>query len=539
MTKKLTLDFIKSEFVKEGYSVLSDTYTNSATPIHYLCPKGHTYKVSWNKWKQGRRCPYCSDNGRVRIVDINSIRRAMAKEGYTLLTDTYINSYTKLDYICPNGHKYSTSWDAWKSKGIRCGKCSGNSKKTLNEISIAFLNEKYTLLSTNYINAKQQLNYICPKKHKGSMTWSSWKSGIRCPVCSGKNKHSLDFIKNNFELEKYLLGSGSYYNGKQKLTYTCDNGHKNSMCWNNWQQGQRCPTCGGKQISRAEKDLVAELKKLGLNLVENDRNIITPYELDVFIPEYSLAIEYCGLYWHSELVGKTRNYHINKLNMCKKLGIRLITVFEDEWIVNKEIVLSRLKTILGMSNKNIYARKCVIEVITARQAKEFCNNNHLQGYGAGSSVKLGAFFNNKLVAVMTFSKFSIAKGATKKESGKWELHRFCSRLGYRIVGGASKLLRYFERNFEWAEIISYADLRWSDGNLYNKLLFEFDHNTKPNYWYFKSNIKRLHRFSLRKLPNEPSNVSEWQLRQNDGWNRIWDCGNLKFSKKLETLNGNN
>jgi len=122
------------------------------------------------------------------------------------------------------------------------------------------------------------------------------------------------------------------------------------------------------------------------------------------IPSKKLAIEYCGLYWHSESMGKNRNYHIKKLNMCTDKGYRLITIFEDEWVNKRNITESRLMNVLGINkSKRIYARKCVVKEISATQARMFCEQNHLQGY-TGSNIKIGAYYNTELVAVMYFFK---------------------------------------------------------------------------------------------------------------------------------------
>jgi len=129
---------------------------------------------------------------------------------------------------------------------------------------------------------------------------------------------------------------------------------------------------------------------------------------------------------------------------------------------------------------------------------------------------------------MTFSHGNISKGSKKTEY-VWELSRFCIKIGYHIPGISGKLLSYFKKNFKWKEIFSYADRRWSDGDVYYKLGFNLNSITKPNYWYTKDGTKRIHRFNLRKKEEEPSNIPEWVLRLQEGYYRIWDCGNLKFS----------
>ena len=132
---------------------------------------------------------------------------------------------------------------------------------------------------------------------------------------------------------------------------------------------------------------------------------------------------------------------------------------------------------------------------------------------------------------MTFSKQSISKGAYNVTDLEWELHRFCCRKNCLVVGIASRLLKYFENNYICKDLITFADLRWSAGDLYNKLGFTFEYKTKPSYWYFK-NKKRLHRFALRKTFNDPVNKTEIEIRKEEGWNRIWDCGNLKYEMEV-------
>jgi len=153
------------------------------------------------------------------------------------------------------------------------------------------------------------------------------------------------------------------------------------------------------------------------------------------------------------------------------------------------------------------------------------NVYHLQGEDK-SVIKLGAFYNEELISVMTFSHGSISRKKLNFED-LWELSRFCSNSNYHIPGIASKLLTYFKRNFQWYKIFSYADRRWSQGELYYKLGFKLDSVTKPNYSYVKNNT-RIHRFSLRKKYNEPKDIPEWVLRQKEGYYRIWDCGHYKF-----------
>ncbi len=290
-----------------------------------------------------------------------------------------------------------------------------------------------------------------------------------------------------------------------------------------------CPKCFPSNISNFEKEIIEYLNDLNIkNLLFNNREIIKPKEIDIYIPDKKLAIECNGLYWHSEKHGIGLNYHLSKTNECEKQGIQLIHIFEDEWLFKQDIVKSRLKQILKLNlTQRIHARKCQIKEIDSNLKNNFLERFHIQGKD-NSIVKLGAFYNDELVSVMTFAHGNISKGS-KSIDGVWELNRFVTNNNYHIPGIASKLLKYFELNYSWNKIFSYADRRWSQGNLYQKLKFQFDSYTQPNYWYIKQN-KRIHRFNLRKKINESKDIPEWILRQNEGYYRIWDCGNLKYTK---------
>ena len=298
--------------------------------------------------------------------------------------------------------------------------------------------------------------------------------------------------------------------------------------YSNIQQGCGfCSVCYPKHCSVAEQEIKKFIKSLGFETIENSKKLIPPYELDIYISEKKFAIEYNGLYWHSENQGKDKFYHLKKLELCLEKNITLIQIFEDEWLHKKDIVKNRLKQLLKVSNaERIHARLCKIKEIANDIKNKFLNCYHLQGQDT-SSIRLGAFYSDKLVSVMTFSRGSIAKGA-KITNNFWELNRFCICYNYHIPGIASKLLKHFQRNYEWINIYSYADRRWSTGNVYNVLGFKEIHCTLPNYWYVKGNI-RLHRYGLRKRPNESKDIPEWILRTNEGYSRIWDCGVIKFN----------
>ena len=299
-------------------------------------------------------------------------------------------------------------------------------------------------------------------------------------------------------------------------------------------QHKHCEKCFPKlpkTKSDQELEVVDFLKSLNLNIVQADRNILKPLELDVYIPEKNFAIEYDGLYWHNDNY-KPKNYHLNKTIACEENKIKLVHIFENEWILKKDIVCDRLKNILGIYDKVIFARKCIIKEVSSNESREFQETNHLQG-AVNSKISLGLYFENQLVSLMTFSKCRFDK------KHEWEMLRFCSKLGYHIPGAAGKLLKYFERNYKPKSLVTYADRRWSQGKLYNTLGFNLLHKSPPNYFYFstKQNKYQLYsrvKFQKHKLKNIllnfDSSKSEVQNMKDNGYLRIFDCGNLVFEK---------
>lgn len=275
-----------------------------------------------------------------------------------------------------------------------------------------------------------------------------------------------------------------------------------------------------------EKELVDFLMSLNLNIVEGDRTILNGKEIDVYLPDFNIGIEFNGLYWHSEKY-VDKDYHLNKTNMCESKGIHLIHIFEDEWVKNKDIVKSRLINLFKLNEGRVYGRKCIIKDVSTKDKTKFLNDNHIQGT-IGSKVNLGLYYNEELVSIMTFGKGRVVMNGIKNE---WELLRFCNKINHSVIGGASKLFKHFLKNHNPIQIISYADRRWSQGNLYNQLGFDKTHYSTPNYFYV-INSKREHRFKYRKnlLVQEgfDANKTEREIMYDRKIYRIYDCGNLVY-----------
>jgi G:T-mismatch repair DNA endonuclease (very short patch repair protein) len=279
-------------------------------------------------------------------------------------------------------------------------------------------------------------------------------------------------------------------------------------------------------VSAFEIEVADFLTQNGIRYEQNNRTIISPKELDFFLPDYDIAIECCGIYWHSELsAGRTSQYHYEKFKQCKEKNIQLITIFDDEWNDKREIVMSMLRNKL-LTNSKLFARNCKIVSLTKSEAEVFINKHHVQGYTSGS-VRIGLQHQGSTVAVMTFGKSRFNK------KYEWELLRFCSNAV--VVGGAGKLLSYFVGNFKPKNIVSYSDNRWFTGTVYDKLGFT-EKSTTVGYFYTDYN-KRYNRLAFQKykLVSEGFNamLSEWEIMQQRKFDRIWDCGQVCWELEIK------
>ena len=403
---------------------------------------------------------------------------------------------------------------------------------------------RYDYSKLEYINNKTKVCIICPDHGEFWQIPSDHLNGKGCPQCAGNVRYDKDTFVEKAKIihnDRYDYSKVQYVNAHTKVCIICTEHGEFWQTPNNHLNGNGCPLCKNRKIGDVLRDTVEgfieksdELNEITdclkiLSPQQRNREILRDREIDVYIPSLKLGIEYNGLRWHSEKFGKNKNYHINKLIECNKQGIRLIQIFEDEWVNHREICESKLKQICGLNtNPKIFARKCEIREIPKKtEVYEFLDKNHIQGR-AGFTIALGAYYNNELVGVMTFKK---------EKEGYWDLNRFATDINHQCVGIGGKLFKYFTRNYPFSEIKSFADRRWTTdptNNLYTKLGFEFDSFVPPSYWYYKDGeIARFHKFGFRKqhLHKQyglPLTMTEREMVETLGYTRIWDCGLIKY-----------
>lgn len=258
-------------------------------------------------------------------------------------------------------------------------------------------------------------------------------------------------------------------------------------------------------------------------IIVNKKGLISPYELDFYFPNKNVAIEVNGNFYHSTLGGKGKNYHLTKTEMCDEKGVRLIHIFEYEWNEKQDICKSIISSALGAYKQRIYARDCEIKEVDSKEAKDFLNENHIQG-NVNSSYRLGLYYNNELVQLITIGK-------SRFKQGEVELLRMCTKKYTQVIGGFSKLMKHQP----YTSIISFVDLAKFSGSAYKSIGFSIVSQTKPSYVYFNQNYGVISRYQaqkkrLSKLLGDRYDDSKTEI-ENMLENRflmIYDCGTMKL-----------
>jgi G:T-mismatch repair DNA endonuclease (very short patch repair protein) len=473
---------------------------------------------------------------RKRKYTVESIRSILAEYEYILLSSEVYNKDKKILVRCKNKHENRIYISNFVKHGHRCIDCSGGRKYTIEGVKTAVELEGYTLLSEVYKRANDKLALICPSGHTYKVTWAKFNiRGDRCSTCSGNRTLTIQDAEERFSDAGYKLLSNEYTYCVDPLEFECDKGHSHSMSLNNLRKGQGCGACYVEEnTSKSELHLRECLINVGTKAIYNDRKEIKPYELDIYFPEKKVAVEYCGLYWHSESAGKSKRYHYDKMIKCRERGIRLITVFEDEFIEREQVVVSRIKNALGECSRKVFARKCSVSVLQSKTAREFLKKYHLQG-PSPSKFYIGLFFKEELVGVMSGGVLT-RKHVTSKNT--IELKRMAFLPGISVVGGASKMFKLFmaeATNLGAQEIRSYCDMRYGNYSnaVYTKLGFVLAYETKTTPHYVRHQ-KRYRNYSLRKTPEErETGKTEYELRLRQGYHRIWDCGHRTYIKEIK------
>ena len=472
------------------------------------------FEISYNKKNQrfcNKHCSNSCNTTKDKIRKSQNITFDKKYGGHPMTTDN-----VKKNFQSAMESKY----------GVKHALQNSNILKTMKSTKI----ERYG--DENYNNEEKRKQTCLQRYDVDNIRKCEWYKPI---LADHRRNNHYEYLLNYFKEGKLtLLTTPQDYNGiwsGDKYEFCCDD------CNNRFVRplysiaSIECDVCNPSPRYKEENSLHTFLLETCNDLIIERRNriILKGQELDFLIHKKRLAIEYNGLYWHSESRGKNKIYHLNKTVRSLTMGYNLIHIFDYEWNTKQEIVKSIIRSKIGEKVELLYARNFKVKQVESNISNSFLINNHIQGKD-NAPIRYGLFNkHDELMSLMTFRKSRFDK------SVEYELSRFCNILNVSITGGASKLYSHFVKNHNPNSVISYSDRRYFDGNLYNVLGFDFINNTAPGFHFVSPDYKTLYNWQQfqkhmlkDKLTGFDPNLTAWENMKNHGFDRIWDCGNSKW-----------
>lgn len=543
----------------------SEIAAGSETKRWWICDKGHSFEQTpYARTRSGHNCPYCAGRKALRgFNDLETVFPEIAKlwdysrNGKKTPQNVPHGHDTKVWWICDKGHSHQqTVYEKTGKIKKGCPICAGKkTEKGFNDLATTrpeYLEywsfEKNKDISPYELTASSNKTvwWKCKVGHDferspNAMSKSSGAKIVECPYCS--NKVALKGFNDLESLNPELAKRWDYSKNKKLPSevipgshevcwWTCENSHSNSSIVRHTRV--LCKTCHPVKngTSIGEKELRNYIKSLlppEVEIKSNCRDLISPYEVDIYIPDLKVAFEFNGIYWHGEDKGKDKKYHYSKWEKCKSQNVQLITVWEDNWRDKQEIVKSMIAHKLGLSkDEKVFAKDTYVDSgVEYKEAKDFAEKYHIQGATYGSYyIGLRDRESKELVAISIW----------RKVGHEIFLDRYCTSL--IVVGGTGKLISYAKsllKNTEVNSIVSFSDNEISNGGLYKKLGFKKDQDVRPDYKYvYKSS--RVHKFNFRKqrFKKNPEllyqeGLTELELAFMNNLVRIWDSGKVRWT----------
>lgn len=470
-----------------------------------------------------------------RRTDIQVLKNILIEKGYKPLFDTYTDSKSKLKVLCLVHGEFLTNGQLIK-RGNGCRKCGRKTYSKTRRGSIDKIADRAEAMGLKLISEEfpnptgpQVLTFECAIHGRFDKDHRRVARGSGCAKCgrsirAEKSKKDPDLFEAELKIIRpdYVLVS-RYDNNSSKVEVLCPVHGSFRIIPSDLLGGHGCIMCGNRSLG-TQNSIANLIKEKGLEVIQNDRLIVGPLELDIYVASKNLAIEYCGLYWHTE-DSKKKNAHINKLNKCNEKGIKLITIFSDEWMERKEQVKNVINAKLGLLPK-IAARNCSVKEISKEESDLFTNKYHLQG-STRATMRMGLFYGEELVGIITGGPHH-----RQARSDSLVLNRLCFG-PYSVMGGSSKLFKIFREKalkLGFAKIVSWSDNRWSDGGVYKALGFTLEEESKIDYSYCKGK-RRFSKQSCQKnmlLRKGATGNTEKEMAESLGYKRIWDCGKKRW-----------
>lgn len=533
-----TSDFIAKAITQHGdrYDYTNAAYVNNINKVIIICKTHGEFSQSPGNHLAGHGCPFCkSDKLKQPLMTLESFitkARSIHSDKYNYSQSVYRGSKQPLMIICkihgafkqqPNSHL----------NGRGCPECAYSHKYSNNNRFIVKAKrvhgDKYDYSQVDYINCRRAVIIKCPVHgiFKQKPLYHLRRGCSKCAMGAVGVMQRIDFVKRAGIIhgDKYDYSRAQFIGIHGKVNIICKkHGSFNQSAGNHLYNKVGCPKCGAAvNSSKIQNKLSNDLRRLAAVEI-NNRSIIPPHEIDVWLPQYTIGVECHGLYWHSDQseLSRYKTLHAKKADMALSSNITLLQFFENELQQRYATVLDIITNKMGISKK-IGARSCKTQIISSRDGYDFAAYHHLYG-GRYASINLALTYNGDIVQCLSISPH---------KTYQYEIIRLTSATGLQVMGGAGKLLTYFKRIYSPSSILTFADRRYSTGDVYRQLGFRYLGITAPNYYYYKSNrvYSRLmfqkHKLADRLLIYNPLLSEKQNMFAND-YRCFWDAGNLKF-----------
>lgn len=457
---------------------------------------------------------------------------------YAYTKTEYVKAASKLTITChQHGDFQQVAYSHLRGNGCpQCGlennRINNTKPRGLYKDTEAFVvrakllwGNKFNYELSKYVGTKKPIQVECSEHGAFWTTPNNHLNGSGCPKCRGygfgDKEVKLQVAEHFPEYKVLSVREGRFVKLRCEKHGVFERNRRNLLVFH-----QGCDKCIKEEQSSGVENLVANwLTKQRVKIVKGERKLLVGKEIDIWCPEHSVGIEVHGAYWHSEKY-KDKGYHADKAVAAKHAGVELLQLWDHEILEKGDICRSLIKARLNMCER-WYARQLTVQALTPKDSAKFFNLNHLQG-NTNARVTLGLFNGTKCLCAMSFGKARFSSGYD------WEIIRFANVLNTVVVGGASRVFQHFIREHKPESIVSYADLRLSQGTLYKKLGFQFVQRSAPNYFWFKGQ-RRLSRYQTQKhklvdvLATFDPALSETANMRVNGWARVWDAGNLVYA----------
>ena len=407
----------------------------------------------------------------------------------------------------------------------KCGKDLRTAKKTKADPIADFRKahgDAYDYSEVQYKNTHTPVRILCPEHGPFEQKPGAHINGAGCPQCWENRRKAFGVSRNKTFQEAFAERAARVHNGAYAILKAPAEAHDTAELHcakhGTFEQkayshlaGHGCPACG-KITSYAQREVAQFIESLGVKVEHDNRTVLGGLHIDVWAHERGIGVEYHGGFWHTQK--RVGNKHREKWERAEAAGVRLIQMFDFEWLDRRSAAENRLRALFGACN-TVAARKCDLRSVGAAEANAFCKANHTQGSGLRHKAAYGLYTNDELVACMTF-------GLSRYSTEGWELLRFASK--GRVQGGFARLLKAFVVGHKPDVITSYCDLRWGNGGVYKANGFALDGVTPPDYWYV-SKSQRVSRYAAQ---HRPKGQTEREWAEEHGYEKVLGVGHQRW-----------